>query len=118
MKKGTGLLLLLVANVCWAKEWKTATVIGVTETKVSGPMQHTPKIVLHYTVQTEDMIWFLDYSYNLAANSQSPEQHSKNNPPNVSDSMGTKIAIVGSHAYILDLGGAEVKTHIKKKMKR
>ena len=118
MKKYTALLLLLVATACSAKEWKTAMVIGLTETKVTGPMLREPKIILHYTVETADMVWFLDYSYHLAPGKESSEQHSKNNPPNVSENMETKIAVEGSHAYLLDIRGTEVKMHVKKKMKR
>lgn len=113
MKKfGLLLLTMLIATACLAKtrNWKPAAVIGISETALSGPLVRASNI-LHYTIETDDMVFFLDYSYH-------PDQHSKNSPPGVAVNSVTKIAVEGKHAYILDNSGSEVKMHIVKKMKK
>jgi hypothetical protein len=117
MKKSAGLLLLLVATVCCAKtrDWKPGTVIDVSETSVSGPLIPSSNI-MHYTVETDVWILFLDYSYHPSSKTSSPD--SKNSPPRVAVNVAIKIAIEGRHAYVLDETGKEVKLHITKRMKK
>jgi hypothetical protein len=119
MKRLAALLLLLLATACFAqtRQWRTATVIGATETNVSGPLIRETS-TMHYTVETEDMVLSLDYSYHPATKEASPDQRGKNAPPSLAVNLPTKIAIEGRHAYILDSTGAEVKMHIVKKLKK
>jgi hypothetical protein len=109
MKKFRLLLLLLVAGASVAKtrEWKTAKILDTSETDVSGKMWRE-KNTLHYTIETDDMIYFVDYSYK-------PGEHSDSHAPNIAVTELTKIAIEGRHAYILDVAGKEVKLHIVRK---
>lgn len=120
MKKLAALVFLLSATVgsAEAKNWKTATVIGVSETKVTSPMMREAKVIVHYTVDTNDYLLLLDYTYHPATKPDSPDQPGKNTPPSIDMGGATKIAIEGHHAYLLDIHGAEVKMHIKKKTKR
>ena len=115
MKKSAGLLILLVATVCFARtrDWKAAAVIGVSESSVSGPLLRSSTTV-HYMIETDDMVLLLDYTYHPSAKASSDE-HSKNSPPSLAVNVTTKIAIEGRHAYILDNTGTEVKMHIVKK---
>ena len=120
--KRTGLLLLLVmlsAPVSFAKTraWKEATVTDVTETVVSAAAWGDTNI-RHYTVETDDMVYVLDYAYNPAVKVPWPGQHSKNRAPDVTVNAKTKIAIEGKDAYILDDTGREVKLPIAKKTKK
>jgi hypothetical protein len=119
MKKLAALLLLLLATACFAhtRQWRAATVIGATETNVSGPLIRETS-TMHYTVETEDMVLSLDYSYHPTTKEASPDQRGKNAPPSLAVNLPTKIAIEGRHAYILDSTGAEVKMHIVKKLKK
>lgn len=79
MKRYAGLLLILVSTACWAKPraWKVATVKDVSETVVSEAAWGDTNI-MHYTIETDDMIYVLDYAYNPAAKAPWPGQHSKN----------------------------------------
>jgi hypothetical protein len=110
MKK-FGLLMLLVlvaaASLAKTREWKTAKILDTSETDVSGKMWGE-KNTLHYTIETDDTIFFVDYSYK-------PGQHSDSHAPNIAVNELTKIAIEGRHAYILDVTGREVKLHIVRK---
>ena len=119
MKKVAALLLLLLATVSLAhtRPWRSATVIGATETNVSGPLIRETS-TMHYTVETDDMVLSLDYSYHPNTKEASPDQRGKNAPPSLAVNLPTKIAIEGRHAYILDSSGVEVKMHIVKKLKR
>lgn len=119
MKKSATLLLLLAATVCFAhtRDWKGAMVIGATETNVSGPLIRESS-TMHYTVETEEMVLYLDYSYHPSTKEASPDQRGKNAPPSIAVNFPTKIAIEGRHAYILDSAGKEVKMHITKKMRK
>jgi hypothetical protein len=103
------MLLLLVAAASLAKtrEWKTAKILDTSETDVSGKMWRD-KNTLHYTIETDDMIYFVEYSYK-------PGEHGDSHAPNIAVTELTKIAIEGRHAYILDVSGKEVKLHIVRK---
>ena len=110
MKKFRLLVLtmaLAAASLANAREWKTARVVNSSETDVSGKLSGE-KNTIHYTIETEDMIYFADYSYK-------PGQHSNDHAPNLAVTELTKIAVEGRHAYILDVAGKEVKMHITKK---
>jgi hypothetical protein len=119
MKKCAGLLLLLFATLCFAKtrDWKDAMVIDATETKVSGPLVNESNI-MHYTIETYDTVYILEYSYHPLSSSDSPGQHGKNSAPNMAVNVPTKIAVEGKHAYVLDSTGAEVKMHVLKKSRK
>jgi len=106
------LLTMLIAAPSGAKtrEWKTARVVNVTETSVSWELTGQ-KSTMHYTIETEDMVYFGDFSFR-------PGEHKNGRAPDIGGVAVTKIAIEGKHAYILDTYGKEVKLHIVKKMKR
>jgi hypothetical protein len=90
-----------------AREWKAGTIVLTSENVVSWPLWGE-KDILHYTIETSDMIYFVDYTYK-------PGQHNNSHGPDIALNVPTKIAIAGNHAYILDTGGKEVKLHIAKK---
>jgi hypothetical protein len=109
MKKFRLLVLtmtLAMAALAEAREWKTARVVDSTETDVSSKAWGE-KSTIHYTIETDDMIYFAEYSYK-------PGQRG-NHVPDLAVTELTKIAIEGRHAYILDVAGKEVKMHITKK---
>ena len=113
MKKSRLLMLtLLVASTSLAKnrEWKTAKIEATSETDVSWKVWGE-KTTMHYTIETDDMIFFADYSYK-------PGQHSDSHAPDIAVNALTKIAIEGKHAYVLDVTGKEVKLHIVRKSKK
>src|SRR5271169_4262553 len=64
------MLTTLIATVSLAKtrEWKIATIAITSETDVSWPLWGE-KNTIHYTIETNDMIYFVDYTYK-------PGQHS------------------------------------------
>jgi hypothetical protein len=113
------LLLFLAATVGEAKtrDWKDAKVTDVSETIVSTASWGDTNI-RHYTIETDDMVYVLDYAYNPAVKAPWPGQHSKNRAPDVTVNSKTKIAIEGKDAYILDDTGREVKLPIAKKTKK
>jgi len=119
VKRSTVILLVLfvAAAVTSAKDWKNAVIIGVSQTKVTSPMMREPKIIMHYTVSTDNLTLFVDYTYHPPTKSDEPEQPGKNSPPSVPLGEPSKIAIEGHHAYFLDINGKEVKMEIKKKVK-
>ena len=119
MKKSPALLLFLFATLCFAntRNWKSASVLSISETNVSGPLVRETSTV-HYTVETDDFVLFLDYSYHPKGTAPPTDPHSKNAPPSIAMSVTTKVAIEGHHAYILDTTGSEVKMHIVKKTKK
>jgi hypothetical protein len=84
--------------------------VDTSETDVSGEMRGA-KNTLHYTIETDDMIYFVNCSYK-------PGKNGRSGAPDIAVSVQTKIAIEGRHAYILDVMGGEVKPHIVKKSKR
>ncbi len=109
MKKYTALILLLLAIACFAKtrEWKSAKVIDVSATDVHKALGGATHI-MHYTVETDDVVYLLDYAC----------KHDINRAPDVTASAITKIAIDGNHAYILDTAGKELKMRIVKQTKK
>lgn len=111
------LLLLAVAGIAAAKDWKTAAIIGVSQTTVTSPMMSRPKIIMHYTVLTDALTLQLDYTYHPPSKPDEPDQPGKNSPPNMAVGGNTKVAVEGHHVYILDVNGKEVKMEIKKKSK-
>jgi hypothetical protein len=122
MKKTAAFLFLLLAPLTFARtrDWKLAAVKGTSETNVSGPLIRETTTI-HYTVETDDLILFLEYSYHPSSKASSEDEHSKpdkHSPPRLAVNLPTKIAIEGHHAYILDDTGAEVKMHILKKIKK
>jgi ABC-type uncharacterized transport system YnjBCD substrate-binding protein len=106
------MLTLLVATTSLAKtrEWKTAKIEATSETNVSWKVWGE-KTTMHYTIETDDMIFFADYSYK-------PGQHSDSHAPDIAVNALTKIAIKGKHAYVLDVTGKEVKLHIVRKSRK
>ena len=105
------------AGLAQAKDWKPGAVIGMSQTTVTSPMMHLPKIVLHYTVVTDELTLLLDYTYHPSAKPNEPEEPGKNSPPSVALVGTTKVAVEGHHAYVLGISGKEVKMAIKKKTK-
>jgi ABC-type uncharacterized transport system YnjBCD substrate-binding protein len=106
------MLTLLVATTSLAKtrEWKTAKIEATSETDVSWKVWGE-KTTMHYTIETDDMIFFADYTYK-------PGQHSDSHGPDIAVNALTKIAIEGKHAYVLDVTGKEVKLHVVRKTKK
>jgi hypothetical protein len=100
-------MLVATASLANTREWKTAMVVDASETDVSGELRGKRNI-MHYTMETADMIYFVDYTYK-------PGQHNNSRAPDIAVNVQTKIAIEGKHAYILDVTGREVKLHIVKK---
>lgn len=90
-----------------ARVWKLARIVDSSETAVSGELRGK-RNTMHYTIETEDRVYFADYTYK-------PDQHSNNRPPDIAANIVTKIAIEGRTAYVLDVNGKEVKLHIVKK---
>jgi hypothetical protein len=113
------LVTILVASASFAKtrEWKEAKVTDVSETIVSAAAWGDTNI-RHYTIETDDMIYVLDYAYNPAVKAPWPGQHSKKRAPDVTVNAKTKIAIEGKDAYILDDTGREVRMPVVKKTKK
>ena len=109
--------LLATAGFASARDWKTGTIINVSQTTVTSPMMREPKIVMHYTVATDAVTVVADYTYHPPTKSDEPEQPGKNSPPSVPLGEPTKVAVQGHHVYVLDANGKEVKMDIKKKMK-
>jgi hypothetical protein len=113
MKKLRFLMLtLLVATASLAKtrQWQTGEIEATSETDVSSKLMGE-KNTVHYTIETEAMIYFAEYTFK-------PGQHSDSHPPQIAISVPTKIAIEGRHAYVLDVTGKEVKLHIVRKTKK
>jgi hypothetical protein len=110
MKKFRLLMLTMMvatASLANTRKWKTASVVDASETDVSGEVRGKRNI-MHYTIETDDMIYFVDYTYK-------PGQHGNSRAPDIAVNVLTKIAIEGRQAYILDVTGREVKLHIVKK---
>jgi ABC-type uncharacterized transport system YnjBCD substrate-binding protein len=103
-------LLVATASLAKTRDWKTAKIEATSETDVSWKLWGE-KSTMHYTIETEDMIYFADYTFK-------PGQHSDSHPPNIAVNALTKIAIEGRHAYVLDVAGKEVKLHIVRKTKK
>lgn len=108
MKKLGLLLMIFAASVASAnsRDWKSGRVINSSETEVSGMRGDTN--TLHYTVETDTMIYDLDYSYK-------PTQRGSSGAPDIAVNVMIKIAVEGKSAYILDVNGREVKLRVVKK---
>ena len=100
-------MLLATASLANTRNWKAARIVDSSETDVSGEAR-ADKNTIHYTVETEDRLYFLDYTYK-------PNHRGNNRPPTLAVNVYTKIAIEGKHAYVLDATGGEVKLQIVKK---
>ena len=121
MRKG-GALVVLLSVVVWigtaeARDWQTAVVIGTSETRVSGPMMREPKTIVHYTVETKELLLLCDYTYHPSKKQDEPDEPGKNSPPSIALGERIRLAISGHTAYLVDVHGNEVKMHIKKKSK-
>ncbi len=118
MKKlALAFLLFSVGWITEARDWQTAVVIGTSETQVTSPMMREPKNVVHYTVETKDFLFQLDYAYHPSKKTDDPDQPGKNTPPSIALGEEIKLALSGHTAYLLDIHGKEVKMHVKKKSK-
>jgi len=100
-------MVIATASLANTRDWKLARVVDASETAVSGELRGK-RNTMHYTIETDDMIYFVDYSYK-------PGQHDNSGAPDIAVNVVTKIAIEGKSAYILDVTGREVKLHIVKK---
>ena len=80
-------------------------------------MMRQSKVVLHYTVVTNELTLLLDYTYHPPTKADEPEKPGKNSPPSMLLSGTTKVAVEGHHAYVLDVNGIAIKMQIKKKTK-
>ncbi len=100
-------MMLGTAPLARAREWQLATIVITSQTNSSWPLWGE-KDTLHYTIETTDMIYFVEYTYK-------PSPHSNSRGPEIPLNVQTKIAIAGKHAYALDAKGKEVKLHILKK---
>jgi hypothetical protein len=103
------MLITLVATTTLgnSRDWKPARIVEESETNRSGELRKS-KNTVHYTVETADRLYYVDYTYD-------PDKKSNNRPPDLAVNVYTKIAIEGKHAYILDTTGKEVKMEIVKK---
>lgn len=102
-------LLVAIASSANSRHWKMAKVELTSETNVSSKLMGE-KNTVHYTIETEDMIYFTDYTFKPG--------HSGSHVPDVTANAFSKVAIEGRHAYILDTTGKEVKLHISRKLSK
>jgi hypothetical protein len=102
-------LWLAAASLAKTRDWKIGEVEISSETDVSSKLGGQ-KDTVHYTIETEDMLYFAEYSFKPG--------HSDSHAPNIVLGAPTKVAIEGSHAYVLDVAGNEVKLHISRKTKK
>jgi hypothetical protein len=100
-------ILITTVSLATAREWKQATIVITSQTNTSWPLWGE-KDTLHYTIETTDMIYFVEYTYKAGS-------HNNSRGLDIPLNVETKIAIAGKHAYILDTRGKEVKLHIVKK---
>jgi hypothetical protein len=105
----TLMLLVLTASPANARQWKMAKVELTSETDVSSKLLGE-KNTVHYTIETEDMIYFTEYTFKPG--------HSNSRVPDVTANTFSKVAIEGRHAYLLDATGKEVKLHITRKLSK
>lgn len=91
-------------------------VVGTTGTMAVGGVIKSD--TMYYWIETEDMIYVLDYSYNPAVKAPWPGQHSRGRTPNVALNGKTKISVDGRNAHILDDDGWDVKIPIFEKIAR
>jgi hypothetical protein len=105
----TLMLLVLAVSPANARQWKMAKVELTSETDVSSKLLGE-KNTVHYTIETEDMIYFAEFTFKPG--------HSNSHVPDVTANTFSKIAIEGRHAYLLDATGKEVKLHISRKVSK
>lgn len=103
-------LLVATSSLARTRDWKMAKIEAASETDVSWKLWGD-KNTIHYTIETESIVYFADYTYKPGPN---PDSHAREIPVNAI----TKIAIEGKHAYVLDVTGKEVKLHIVRKVKK
>lgn len=124
-------LVLLVPSAVIAKprEWKNATVAAIAVGTVDNGAAVMPVGTLWlgvritancigYRIETEDMIYILEYRYNPIVQHPWPGQHSRERAPDVTVYGKTKIAIEGHDAHVLDDSGKDVKVPIMAKIAR
>ncbi len=131
MRRVAFIVVVLCACVALANDrhWKDAkvvritsssenngVVVGTTGTTAVGGVVKTN--TMYYSIETDDMIYVLDYSYSPAVKAPWPGQHSRGRTPNVTLNGKTKISIEGHNAYILDDDGRDVKLPIFEKIAR
>jgi hypothetical protein len=112
MKKLSLLMLALfvaTASPANSRHWKMAKVELTSETDVSSKLLGE-KNTIHYTIETENMIYFAQYTFKPG--------HTNSHVPDVTANTFSKVAIEGRHAYILDTTGKEVKLHISRKLSK
>jgi len=111
MKKLRFLILMLffATSSLAARRWTTAEIELTSETTVSWKLWGA-KTTDHYTIETNNMIYFAEYTFK-------PGEHNGHRPE-IEMSVPAKVAIEGSHAYVLDVTGKEVKLHIVRKTKK
>ncbi len=102
-------LLVFAASPANARQWKMAKVELTSETDVSSKLLGD-KNTVHYTIETEDMIYFVEYSFKPG--------HSNSHGPDITANEFSKVAIEGRHIYLLDVAGKEVKLHITRKLSK
>jgi hypothetical protein len=105
----TLVLLVLAVSPANSRQWKMAKVELTSETDVSSKLLGE-KNTVHYTIETEDMIYFAEFTFKPG--------HSNSHVPDVTANTFSKIAIEGRHAYLLDATGKEVKLHISRKLSK
>jgi hypothetical protein len=124
-------LLLLVPPAIMAKprEWKNATVAAIAVGTADNGAAVMPvgtiwlgvRITANcigYRIETEDMIYILEYCYNPIVQHPWPGQHSRKRAPDMTVNGKTKIAIDGHDAHILDDSGKDVSVPIVEKIAR
>jgi hypothetical protein len=112
MKKFSLLMLALfvaTASPANSRHWKMAKVELTSETDVSSKLLGE-KNTVHYTIETENMIYFAEYTFKPS--------HTNSHVPDVTANTFSKVAIEGRHAYILDTTGKEVKLHISRRLSK
>jgi hypothetical protein len=100
-------MMIAITPLATAREWKHGMIVVTSQTNSSWPLWGE-KDTLRYTIETSDMIYFVEYTFR-------PSTHSNNPGPEIPFNVETKIAIEGKHAYTLDAKGKEVKFHIVRK---
>ena len=113
----TVLFFSALVSASKTRDWKEAKVVDVSETVVSVASWGDTNI-RHYTIETDEMVYVLDYAYNPAVKAPWPGQHSRSRAPDLTVNGKTKIAVEGKDAYVLDDSGREVKLPIGKKTKK
>ncbi|MGB2592529.1 MAG: hypothetical protein WBG02_04925 [Candidatus Acidiferrum sp.] len=101
-------LLVATSSLAATRHWKTAEIELTSESNVSWKLWGE-KTTIHYTIETDNMVYFAEYTFK-------PGQHNDGRPPQIELGTSAKVAIEGSHAYVLDVTGKEVKLHNVRKI--